>query len=105
MSDWMKVAAVAEFVAGEPRYADIDGGTIAVFRLDDGFYAIEDLCSHDGQPLGTCARGAEIICPRHGARFCIKTGEALSAPAYEAIAVFPLKIEDGIVYTRDHRWD
>ena len=49
--------------------------------------------------------GFEIECPRHGARFDVRTGAARCAPAYEPTAVFPVKVEDGAIYTRDDRWD
>ncbi|MGZ8215504.1 MAG: Rieske 2Fe-2S domain-containing protein, partial [Methylosarcina sp.] len=49
--------------------------------------------------------GDEIICPRHGARFCVKTGEVKAPPAYEDIASFPVRIENGRVQVRDDRWD
>jgi 3-phenylpropionate/trans-cinnamate dioxygenase ferredoxin subunit len=65
------------------------------------------VCTHDGTVLtsGNPIEGDEIVCPRHGARFCVKTGEALSPPAYEPTATFPVKVEDGKVYVRDNRWD
>ena len=50
-------------------------------------------------------RGDEIICPRHGARFCVKTGAVKCAPAYEDIATFPIRIEQGRLQVRDDRWD
>jgi nitrite reductase/ring-hydroxylating ferredoxin subunit len=57
----------------------------------------------------TCAEGTlegdQIICPRHGAHFCIKTGEALTPPAYEPIVTFPVRVENGIVQVCDDRWD
>ncbi len=69
---------------------------IAVARSGDAYFAIEDICTHDGAELtGGAIEGAEIICPRHGARFCLRTGEALSPPAYEPVRVFATKIEDG----------
>jgi 3-phenylpropionate/trans-cinnamate dioxygenase ferredoxin component len=49
--------------------------------------------------------GDEVICPRHGARFCIRTGEALSPPAYEPVPTFPVRVTDGMVQVRDDRWD
>ncbi|HQT27571.1 MAG TPA: nitrite reductase (NAD(P)H) small subunit, partial [Burkholderiales bacterium] len=55
--------------------------------------------------VGGCVEGDEVVCPRHGAHFSIRTGEALSAPAYEPISIFPVRIEDGIVQVRDDRWD
>lgn len=106
MTDWIKVASIEELPPGSYRVVAADDTDIAVFNLDNGFYAIEDVCTHDGGQLtgGECD-GCEIICPRHGARFDIRTGEALTAPAYESTAVFPTKIDNGIVYTRDDRWD
>lgn len=91
---------------GEHREVDVDGTPIVVFNIDGEFFAIEDVCTHDGGRLtGGCVHGDEIECPRHGARFSIRTGEALTAPAYEPTATFPVKVEDGVVYTRDDRWD
>jgi len=46
-----------------------------------------------------------VICPRHGARFSIRTGEALTAPACEPTATFPVKVEGDEVFVRDDRWD
>ena len=106
MSEWVTVAAVGEIVPGAFRVVDLDGTRVAVFNIDDNYYAIEDACTHDGGDLtGGWLEGDQIICPRHGARFCVRTGEALSAPAYEATAVFPVRVEDGSVQVRDDRWD
>ena len=85
---------------------EIDGALIAVFNIDGQFFAIEDVCTHDGGELA-CGEvdGDVIICPRHGARFSLATGEVLSPPAYEGVATFPVRVERGIVQTRDPRWD
>ena len=67
---------------------------VAVARSGEEYFAIEDVCTHDGAELtGGEIEGAEIICPRHGARFCLRTGEALTPPAYEPVRVFATKIE------------
>ncbi|MBI2292231.1 MAG: non-heme iron oxygenase ferredoxin subunit [Betaproteobacteria bacterium] len=106
MGDWVTVARADEFAPGRWRTVDVDGTQVAVFNLDGCYYAIEDVCTHDGGQLtGGSIEGAEIVCPRHGARFCIRTGAALSAPAYEATAKFPVRIENGEVQVRDDRWD
>jgi 3-phenylpropionate/trans-cinnamate dioxygenase ferredoxin subunit len=106
MSDWVTVAKVGELAPGEFRAVDVDGAQVALFFLDGEYYAIEDVCTHDGGQLtGGTVEGDQIECPRHGARFCIKTGEALSAPAYEPTATFPVRIENGEVQVRDARWD
>jgi 3-phenylpropionate/trans-cinnamate dioxygenase ferredoxin component len=106
MEDWVDVAPVAEFPTGSVRAVDVEGTAIAVFNLEGAYYAIEDLCSHEAESLsGGQVEGEEIICPRHGAHFSILTGAALSPPAYEPVATFPVRVADGMVQVRDDRWD
>lgn len=113
MSDWVDVAAVADFPPGACRVLHIDDAAIAVVNVAGRCHAIEDVCSHDGAALiggdadtpAAFIEGEEITCPRHGARFCLKTGAALSPPAYEPIPTFPTRIEGGMVQVRDDRWD
>lgn len=106
MSDWIDVALKNEFPPGEWRSLDVDGSPVAVFNLSGEYYAIEDVCTHDGGALtGGALDGEQIVCPRHGARFSIRTGAVLSAPAYEPVATFPVRIDSGMVQVRDARWD
>jgi 3-phenylpropionate/trans-cinnamate dioxygenase ferredoxin subunit len=106
MSEWVEVAKAGEIEPGQWRVADVDGTRIAVFNVAGEYFAIEDACTHDGGQLtGGAVTGDEIVCPRHGARFCIRTGAALSAPAYEPAAKFPVRVENGVVQVRDDRWD
>jgi 3-phenylpropionate/trans-cinnamate dioxygenase ferredoxin component len=106
MSDWVTVASTEELAPGQFRTVDVDGTQIVVFNLAGEYYAIEDVCTHDGGRLtGGSVEGDQIVCPRHGARFCIRTGDALTAPAYEPTAKFPVTVEDGEVRVRDDRWD
>ena len=105
MSDWVDVAQVDELRPGAYRVIDVDGASIAVFNIEGKFYAIEDICTHDGATLtGGPVKGDQITCPRHGARFCIRTGAVLSPPAYEDIATFPVRIHNDLVQVRDDRW-
>jgi 3-phenylpropionate/trans-cinnamate dioxygenase ferredoxin subunit len=106
MNDWVTVAGVEELATGEHRVVDVDDTQIVVFNLDGQYYAIEDVCTHDGGKLtGGIVEDEQIVCPRHGARFCIRTGEALTAPAYEPTSTFPVRIENGVIQLRDDRWD
>lgn len=106
MSDWQQVAPLADFPVGSRRVVDVDGVRVAVFHLPEGLYAIEDVCTHDGGELASGAlNGCEIVCPRHGARFDLRTGAVTAPPAYEAVAVLPVRVEDGWVEVRDPRWD
>ena len=105
MADWFKVAAVGEIAPGGCKVVDVDGTAVAVFNVGGDYFAIEDVCTHDGGELaGGVIEGDQVVCPRHGARFCVRTGEALSAPAYEPTAKFPLRIENGFIEVRDDRW-
>jgi 3-phenylpropionate/trans-cinnamate dioxygenase ferredoxin subunit len=106
MADWIDVAPVAEFPVGSFRCLETDDAQIAVFRLADGFYAIEDVCTHDdGILTGGEVEGEVIVCPRHGARFSIKTGAVLGPPAYDAVDTLPVRVENGVVQVMDDRWE
>lgn len=75
---------------------DIDGLQIVVFNVAGSYYAIGDVCSHDNGPLGDGELdGLEVICPRHGARFDIRTGEVRSLPAIVDIPAYPVRVVDG----------
>ena len=82
MSEWVKAAKVEELAPGEFVLVETDETELAVFNIEGEFFCIEDLCTHDG---GTLVEGeldgCQIICPRHGARFDVRTGEALTLPA------------------------
>jgi 3-phenylpropionate/trans-cinnamate dioxygenase ferredoxin subunit len=106
MSVWIDVGRADEIGPGEHRLVDADGTQIAVFNLDGELFAIEDICTHDGgELLSGRVEGDQVVCPRHGARFCIRTGAALTAPAYEPTPKFPVRVERGVVQVRDDRWD
>lgn len=106
MSDWIDVAPASEIPPGSWRSIDLEGTSVAVFNLEGEYYGIEDVCTHDGGILtgGTIERD-EIVCPRHGAHFSIKTGEALTPPAYENLTAFPVRVQQGVIQVQDPRWD
>ena len=105
MADWVDVARVDDFPPGTVRTVEIEGTPIAVFNLNDRYYAIEDVCTHEAENLSSGEmEGEEIVCPRHGAHFSILTGAALSPPAYEPVTTFPVQVEGGMVLVKDDRW-
>jgi 3-phenylpropionate/trans-cinnamate dioxygenase ferredoxin subunit len=101
MAKWVNVARVSEIAPGGKKLLDIDGRAVALFNVDGMFYAIDDVCTHDGGPLadGTLD-GCAIVCPRHGARFDLRTGAALCMPAFESVAAHAVKVEAGFAYVR-----
>jgi len=104
MSEWINLFNEKTLMNGENSVVDINGTDVAIFKIDDDFFAIEDVCSHDGTEIASGELdGDEIICPRHGARFCIKTGTVKSAPAYEDIHSYPIRVFDGMVQIKDNR--
>ena len=91
---WVKVATVGEIPKGGLKEARLDDRSLAIFHLEDGFYAIEDVCTHDGGPLAEGILEGDVIeCPRHGARFDLKTGAVLSLPAVTPVPTFAVRIE------------
>ena len=98
MAEWIDVAPTSELQAGDRKVVHSEIGPIAVFNLAGDLFAIEDVCTHDGGELasGACD-GDQIICPRHGARFCIRTGKVMAPPAFEDIETFPTRIENETV--------
>lgn len=106
MSDWIDVAPQGELPPDTWALVDVDGTEVAVFNIDGRYYAIENVCTHDGGELtGGEVEGSVIVCPRHGARFSIITGEVLAPPAYEDLTTFPVRVEGGMVQLRDARDD
>jgi len=93
---WIDAGPSDALTDGQALCVTVGRRMIAVARSGEEYFAVEDICTHDGAELtGGAIEGTEIICPRHGARFCLRTGQALTPPAYEPIRVFDTKIEGG----------
>ncbi|MGQ0635285.1 MAG: non-heme iron oxygenase ferredoxin subunit [Planctomycetaceae bacterium] len=93
MSEFVAVASVKEFPADGRKPLVVDGRAVLLFKIGGQFFAVEDVCSHDGQPLTDGAlEGFAIECPRHGARFDLRTGQPLCMPAVEPIATFEVQV-------------
>lgn len=102
MSEWIDVCREGSLADGEHVVVDVEDIPVAVFRIDGEYYAIEDACTHDGAEIaGGTLYGCEISCPRHGARFCLKTGKVLSPPAYEDLVCYPVRVADGRIQVGD----
>ena len=94
--DWIDLGAAAEVTDARSLSVEVDDVALIVARCGDQLYAVEDRCTHDGQSLaGAEIEACEIICPRHGARFSLRSGAALTPPAYEPLRTFNVREEAG----------
>ena len=94
--DWIDLGAAQEVTDAQSLSVEVDDFALVIARCGAQLYAVEDRCTHDGQSLaGAEIEACEIICPRHGARFCLKSGAALTPPAYEPLRTFSVREEAG----------
>ncbi|MBL7162124.1 MAG: non-heme iron oxygenase ferredoxin subunit [Anaerolineales bacterium] len=94
--EFVPVADVDEILNGERLFLEVGEEYLVVFNIAGDYYAIADLCSHDDGPLGDGElAGHEVVCPRHGARFDVRSGKALTLPAPEDIPAYPVRVRDG----------
>ena len=105
---WTFVCTSAELLPGEmrPVLDEVTGTAILVVNLDGDLYAVEDRCSHEDFELSAGVLDpveGSVECVLHGARFDLRDGRALCAPAYSPVPKFPVKVEHGGIWTRDDR--
>jgi 3-phenylpropionate/trans-cinnamate dioxygenase ferredoxin subunit len=90
-----RIATKSDIAAGTVQVFEVDGRSLCVANLDgEHFYAIDNLCTHDGGPLGEgrLANGT-VECPRHGARFDLRTGAVRALPAVRAVRTYPVELD------------
>jgi len=81
---------------GERLYVEIDDKPVIIFNVDGEYFAIDDECTHDNGPLGDGElTDHHVTCPRHGAKFDIKTGKALTLPAVKNVNTYPIRVTNG----------
>jgi 3-phenylpropionate/trans-cinnamate dioxygenase ferredoxin subunit len=103
MAGWLDVAGIDELTPGTRRVVDVAGVAVAVFNLGGEFFAIQDICPHDGGELANGKlEGDVIICPRPGARFSIKTG-ACRARRPTDVRTYPVELRGGAGHAADLR--
>lgn len=99
MHHWIEVCTEQRIPLGCYETIEYGAWRIAVYHIRDGFFAFEDLCTHNPCPLsGGPLQGDQITCMMHGARFCIKDGRPLGPPAHKPLRCFPIKVADGRVW-------
>jgi 3-phenylpropionate/trans-cinnamate dioxygenase ferredoxin component len=102
MTDTMvKVADLSDIPEGSARVFSVGDKRLAVCRVSEGVFAIDDLCTHDGGDLGEGELvDSQIECPRHGARFDIKTGKAICLPAVMPVSTYPVEVRGQEIFVR-----
>jgi nitrite reductase/ring-hydroxylating ferredoxin subunit len=104
MAEWVEVADLSEFREEEAAIRiELDGHALALFRLEDGIYALDDICSHEYSRLseGEIWDG-EVYCPKHGSRFNIRSGAVRGLPAIKPVRSYPVRVEEQKVLVQWH---
>ncbi|WP_319455900.1 MULTISPECIES: bifunctional 3-phenylpropionate/cinnamic acid dioxygenase ferredoxin subunit [unclassified Mycobacterium] len=95
---WIKACSVGDFEPDEGIRVEADP-PVAVFHVDGEYFAIGDICTHGQSSLAEgYLDGTEVECSWHFAKFCLRTGRALTLPATEDVATYPVRVEDDIVF-------
>jgi 3-phenylpropionate/trans-cinnamate dioxygenase ferredoxin subunit len=101
MAEFTKIARVSEVPDPGKVTLEVNDRLVVLVRLQGQFYCIDDVCTHDGGPLGEGQlTGFELACPRHGAKFDVRSGKALTMPATEDTAAHEVKVVGEDVWVR-----
>ncbi|MDD1749942.1 MAG: non-heme iron oxygenase ferredoxin subunit [Methanothrix sp.] len=96
--EYLEIAPASELHSGERLFIEAEGKSIVIFNIADQFFAIDDVCTHDDGPLGDGdLEGYNIVCPRHGGEFDVRTGKAVQLPVVVDISAYPVKVVDGMI--------
>ena len=99
----MNIIKLSEFADNPVVKIDINGTTVAVFKVDEDFYAIQNMCSHSEADLADGeVYDCKVECPLHGAEFDLKTGEALTLPATKRVAVFTTEVDGDSLVVKEN---
>ncbi|HNQ94184.1 MAG TPA: non-heme iron oxygenase ferredoxin subunit [Anaerolineales bacterium] len=97
--EYYEIIPASELPNGERLFIEIEGNSLVIFNIAGQFFAIADICSHDNGPLGEGdLEGFNVICPRHGAEFDVRTGKVVQLPAVDDIPAYPVQVRDGVIF-------
>ena len=96
--DFVEIAPASELPNGQRLFVDVGDRPIVIFNIAEQYFAIGDVCTHDDGPLGDGdLEGHNIVCPRHGAEFDIRSGKVVQMPAVVDIPAYPVRVLDGML--------
>lgn len=99
----MNTIKLSEFDNTSVAKIDINGTTVAVFKVDEDYYAIQNMCSHSEADLADGeVYDCKVECPLHGAEFDLKTGDALTLPATKPVSVFATEVDGDFLVIKEN---
>ena len=101
MSDFVRVASITDLPDPGKRSLEVDDRLVVLIRIGSEYFCLDDVCTHDGGPLGEgplC--GLALACPRHGAKFDVRTGKPLTMPATEPTATHEVKVVGDDIFVK-----
>jgi 3-phenylpropionate/trans-cinnamate dioxygenase ferredoxin component len=97
-AEFLEIAPVSELPNGERLFVEVEGRSLVILNIAGQYYAIGDICTHDDGPVGDGdIEGYNIVCPRHGAEFDVRTGQAVQMPAVVDIPAYPVRVVDDMI--------
>ena len=97
--EYLDIAPASELPNGERLFVEVEGKSLVIFNIADQFFAIGDICSHDDGPVGEGdLEGYNVVCPRHGGEFDVRTGKAVQLPVVVDIPAYPVQVRDGTIF-------
>ena len=97
--EFVEIAPASELPNGERLFVEVADKSIVIFNIAGQLFAIGDVCTHDDGPLGDgTLEGYNIVCPRHGAEFDVRTGKVMQMPAVVDIPAYPVQVQEGLIF-------
>jgi 3-phenylpropionate/trans-cinnamate dioxygenase ferredoxin subunit len=97
-AEFIDIAPLSELPNGERLFVEVEGKSLVIFNIAGQLFSIGDICTHDDGPVGEGdLEGYNIVCPRHGGEFDVRTGKAVQLPAVVDIPAYPVRVLDGMV--------
>ena len=98
-AEFVEIAPASELPNGERLFVELGDKPIVIFNIAGQYFAIGDVCSHDDGPLGDgTIEGYNVVCPRHGGEFDVRTGKVMQMPAVVDIPAYPVIVRDGTIF-------